>query len=248
MFAQPGNWRKIVSVATLVTALCGAARADDLADCEQKDRAYVALQACSKLLMTPDLEPAQKLRVLQMRGHAALSLFYFSDAVEDYTEVLKADPGDVTAAEGRAEALNGIGAYADAAKDLAMVAAKKTDDAGTRIKLGKNLNAAGLFSEAESAYLDAIKLVPASAEAHVGLAIASDSLGKADVADKHIAEALNIDASYFPALMAKAEIAEKRGDAKLAIETYLLAVKANGMQVQPRRALQRLGVETPTPQ
>lgn len=237
----------MLATACLAAVLCGQARAADLAACEQQDRAYAALQACSKLLMAPDLEPAQKIKVLEFRGRAALALFYFSDAIDDFSEVLTADPGNIAAVQGRAEALSETGAHAESAKDWAKIAAAKPEDAGARMKLGKNLIAAGLSGQAEAAFLEAIKLAPRSADAHVGAAIASDSLGKKEAADAHIASALAINEAYFPALMAKAEIAEKRGDTKLAIETYLLAVKSNGMQVQPRRALQRLGIETPTP-
>ncbi len=64
----------------------------DVKECEQKDRAYVAFLACSRLLRAPDATPEDKLRITERRAHAALVLFYFSDAAEDFTAVLAAEP------------------------------------------------------------------------------------------------------------------------------------------------------------
>ncbi len=126
-----------------------------------------------------------------------------------------------------------------------MLSEKRPDDVAARVHLGKNLYAAGIFDKAAAAYQDAIKIDPKNAIALVGLARAYDMLDQRDKADESLAAALALNPQNTAALMARGEIAERRGDKQIAIESYMLSLKANGMQVKPRHALQRLGIETP---
>lgn len=219
--------------------------AQDRKDCEQKDHAYVAFLACSRLLRTPDITAEQKLRITELRAQASLVLFYFTDAAEDFTYVLGVEPDNMEARRGRAQALSEESQFIESADDWAKLAAKRPDDAGVRVHQGKNLYAAGLFDQAAAAYQDAIKIDAKNAVALVGLARALDMLDQREKADASIAAALALNPQNTAALMARGEIAERRGDKKLAIESYMLSLKANGMQVKPRHALQRLGIETP---
>lgn len=223
------------------------AAANDERDCAQQDRAYVAMLACSRLLMSRDIDQAKRGRLLGLRGRAALILFDFVEAAEDFSEVLAFEPDNLAALVGRAEALSEHGAHAKAAEDWAHIARLKADDVAARMKLGLSLNAASAYEKAVAAFEDVLKLDASNPEAYVGLARALDMLDRRDKADESIAAALKINPSSNSALIAQAEIAERRGDTKLAIESYSQALKANGMQIKPRQALQRLGVETPMP-
>lgn len=213
--------------------------------CEQKDQAYVAFLACSKLLMSPDLDKAAKVRITERRAQASLVLFYFAEAAEDFTDVLAAEPGNLDALRGRAEALSENSEFEKSAEDWAQVASKRPDDIPSRIHLGKNLYAAGMFDKAAAAYQEAVALDNKNGVAYVGLAQALDMLDQRDKADESIAAALKLNPENTSALMAKGEMAERRGNTQVAIESYMLSLKANGMQVKPRKALQRLGIETP---
>lgn len=222
-----------------------ASAEQDRAECEQKDHAYVAFLACSRLLRAPDLTAEQKLRITERRAHASLVLFYFSDAAEDFTEVLASEPDNVEARQGRALALGEESRFKDAAEDWGMLAAKRPDDVAARVHQGKNLYAAGLYGEAAAAYQGAVAIDGKNAVALVGLARAYDALDQREKADESIAAALKLNPQNTAALMARGEIAERRGDKQIAIESYMLSLKANGMQIKPRQALQRLGIETP---
>lgn len=219
----------------------------DQQDCEQQDRAYVAMLACSRLLMSKDIDAATKISLFGLRGRAALVLFDFVEAAEDFSEVIKAEPDNLTARAGRAEALSQHGEHAKAAADWERIVALKPEDLAAHLQLGASLNAAAAYDKAVVAFGEAVKRDPNNPESHVGLARAYDGAGNAERADQSLAAALKINAGSVSAHIARAEIAEKRGDTKLAIESYLLALKANGMQIKPRQALQRLGVETPVP-
>lgn len=217
----------------------------DRADCEQKDRAYVAFLACSRLLRAPDVTAAQKLRLTERRAQASLVLFYFSDAAEDFTFVLAAEPDNLDARRGRAEALSENSQFRESAEDWAFLAAKHPDDVAARVHLGKNLYSAGLYEKSVAAYQEAVAIDGKNAVALVGLARAFDMLEQRQKSDESMAAALKLNPQNPAALMARGEMAERRGDKQIAIESYMLSLKANGMQVKPRHALQRLGIETP---
>lgn len=215
------------------------------ADCDQKEHASVAFLACTRLLMAGQLDKAAKVRVSQRRGEAALVLFYFDEAVDDFTFVLEAEPENLEALSGRAEALEEADEYKRSADDWAVLAARRPDDISVRVHLGKCLYLAGLYQGAVAAYDEAVKLDARNAVALIGRARALDMLELREKADESIAAALKLNPANTAALMARGEMAERRGDKQVAIESYMASLKANGMQVKPRHALQRLGIETP---
>ena len=217
----------------------------DRQDCEQRDRAYVALLACSRLLKATDLDTVQRTRILELRGRASLTLFDFGEAVQDFTEVLKAEPGNLPILAGRAEALNEHGEHGKAAQDWSRIVTLKPGDMAARLKLGFSHYTAGAYDKAADAYEDAVKFDGKNPEAHIGAAKAYEGLNQREKADASLDSALKINPANSSALFARGEIAEARGDKKQAIESYSLSLKFNGMQIKPRQALQRLGIETP---
>jgi tetratricopeptide (TPR) repeat protein len=238
---------KLASVLLLMSGAPALAEETDEQDCAQQDRAYVSLLACSRLLMSQDLDPAKRIGITMSRARASLLLFDFGEAIEDFTEVLGAEPDNLIALAGRAQALTQRGANAKAAEDWARIATLKPGDVAANLQLGLAHNAAGAHDKAVAAFAEVVKADAASAEAHIGMAAAYEKLAQRDKADENIAAALKINPNNSSALITQAEIAEGRGDTQLAIDSYLAAVKSNGMLLKPRQALQRLGVETPTP-
>jgi tetratricopeptide (TPR) repeat protein len=242
---------KIAALALSLALLPGTAgRADDAVstdedECSQKDRAYAAMRACSRLLSSADIDPAKKVSVYEKRARAALVLFYFDEAADDFSHVLAANPDNISALSGRGEALSEDGQYSKAADDWAHVAALNPADLAALLQLGKNHHAAANYEKAIAAYEAALKVDKDSTPALVGLARALDMANQTQRADEKIADALKINPQNATVLLARGEMAERRGDTALAVESYKLSIKANGMQIKPRQALQRLGVETP---
>lgn len=243
LFAHPAASQQQEGAANAVAV--PEAEKDNHQGCEQKERAYVAFLACTRLLMAPDLDNAQKLRITERRAEASLVLFYFAEAADDFGYVLTAEPDNMDARKGRAEALSENGNFKESADDWAVLAAKRSDDIAARVNLGKNLYAAGLYDKSVAAYKEAVALDAKNAVALIGLGQAFEMLGDHQHCDESLAAALKLNPENTAALMAKGEIAERRGDKQVAIESYMLSLKANGMQVKPRHALQRLGIETP---
>lgn len=243
--AQPA--RAVESYTKDAPETAGATRANDEQDCAQQDHAYVGFLACTRLLMAKDLDASTKIKLYAARARAELVLFDFAEAVEDFTEVLTAEPDNLAALAGRAEALGQHGKHAKASEDWAHVVKLKGSDLAARMQLGLSLNAANLYDKAVEAFEAFIQLEPNNPEAYIGLARAYEALKNPGKADENLAAALKINPTSNSALMTRAEIAERRGDRELAIESYSQALKANGMQIRPRQALQRLGIETPMP-
>ncbi len=156
--------------------------------------------ACSRLLMSKDIDAATKIRLFGLRGRAALVLFDFVEAAEDFSEVIKAEPDNLSARAGRAEALSQHGEHAKAAADWERIVALKPEDLAAHLQLGASLNAAAAYDKAVVAFDEAVKRDPNNPESHVGLARAYDGAGNAEKADQSLAAALKINAGSISAL------------------------------------------------
>ena len=79
-------------------------------------------------------------------------------------------------------------------------------------------------------------------EAYIGRASVYERLENRNQALSEFATALAINPGYIPAYWAKAQMAERWGDSKLAIESYTTLLNYNGVYWHARKALQRLGI------
>ena len=87
---------------------------------------------------------------------------------------------------------------------------------------------------------------PESLKAHLGRANVFVTLNDREKALAEFARAQAIDPKNLAPYIARAEAAERWGDTKMAIENYLVVVRNNTRSAGPyRKALQRLGVDTP---
>lgn len=219
----------------------------ELSDCDQDHLATLALRACGAILNSPDLDEATRLRVLILRGKAWLSELEPAEAAADFSSALRIDPKNVEALERRAKAYTLAGEHDKAAADWTRVIALNPNHMIAYHSRGTSNLAAGNHTQALEDFAKALAIDPKSVESHLGRAAAFVARNERDKAMQEYDAALVIDPNSARAHIERAEAAEKWGNTKLAIESYLLAVKANGMLLKPRMALQRLGVETPTP-
>lgn len=235
------------ALALFVSPIAPPARAeeDDAKLCEQQTQAHNAMRACTRLLMSDELDNAGRVRLLMLRANAWFVLWDMAAAADDFSDVLKIEPSNITALLGRAEAHRHTGQYEKAAADWGAIAGIKPNDLAAHVQHGQNLILAHKFEDARAAFVRALAIDAKSVESYAGLASALDQLGQKEEAAKNFAAALAINPNDAPTHIARAEAAERSGDRKLAIESYSAAVRLNGMQLRPRQALQRLGVETP---
>ncbi len=223
------------------------APAFNLSDCDQDHLATLALRACGAILNSPDLDEATRLRVHILRGKAWMSEQEAAEAIADFTSALRIDPKNLEALERRAKAYSFAGDHGQATADWSSIIALNPDNMIAYHGRAASMLAAGKNAEALDDFAKALAIDPKSVESHIGRAGAYVALNERDRAMAEYDAALAIDPGNARAHIERAEALEKWGDAKRAIESYLLAVKANGMLLKPRMALQRLGVETPTP-
>ena len=109
-----------------------------------------------------------------------------------------------------------------------------------------SLLAAGSKDAALEAYDKVIEANPKSIKAYIGRGNVYAAAGDRDKALAEFAAAEKIDPDDTAPHLARAEAAETWGDKQLAIENYLFVVKNNTRSAGPsRKALQRLGVDTP---
>ena len=218
---------------------------DDAKLCEQQAKAHAAVQACTRLLLTGNLDKAERMRVVMLRATAWFSLWDMGEAALDYSEILKMDPSNLVALIGRAEAYRHSGQYDKAAADFREILKVKPDDLTAHVGYGSNLLLAHKYEDSLAAFNRALEIDGRSVEGLTGAASAHGYLGNKEESQKNFQAALAIDPKHVPALIARAEAAELWGDRALAIDSYSAAIRLNGMQLKPRQALQRLGVETP---
>jgi len=225
------------------------ARAVELGGCLEARDSPGALRACTALIDASGLGDADKARALTRRGLAWLAEDEPSEAVADFSRALKIDPSDAEALTGRARARTVLGDHANAAEDWAAVI---TLDADAAVKethmLGRaaSLLAAGSKDAALEAYDKVIEANPKSIKAYIGRGNVYAAAGDRDKALAEFAAAEKIDPDDTAPHLARAEAAETWGDKQLAIENYLFVVKNNTRSAGPsRKALQRLGVDTP---
>ena len=224
-----------------------SAELGSMEDCDQDHLASLAIRACTALINSGKSDGAARANLFVLRGKAWMSEQEPEEAAVDFTHALEIEPKNIEALERRARVLAQVEKHDKAAADWGQLIALKPDDALAYNNRAKNLLAAGQPDAAISDFTKALELSPKSVEAHVGLAGAYDAKKDRTKALEEFALALAIDPGNIAAHIAKAEAAERWGEPKLAIESYLAAVKYNGMLLKPRQALQRLGVETPTP-
>ena len=237
--------RRSVVLGLMLTASPGASFADTMRDCEQDDVASTALRACTMLLGNGGLDPKERGRIYTLRGVAWMTEDDPSAAAEDFSHAIELEDTNVRAIRGRARAHTQIGSYNLAAADWSRLIALKPDNE----EFYRNRGAAHLADRktdlAFADYAKALELNPKSPEAHIGRALVHDFLGDRRSALEEFTTALEIDPGYIPAHWAKAQAAERWGDKALAIQSYSTLLKYNGVFAHARKALVRLGIETP---
>ena len=236
--------RMIVAGLMLIGA-SSAAFAVTMRDCEQDDVASMAIRACTALLSNTELDPGERGRIYTRRGLAWMTEDDPSAAAEDFSQAIESDETNVRALSGRARAYAQIGSHELAAADWGRLIVLKPDSEEFYRNRGAAHLAAGKPDPAFADYARALEINPKSVEAHIGRALIFDFLNDREAARKAFATALEIDPAYIPAHWAKAQAAERWGEKALAIESYSTLLKYNGVFAHARKALVRLGIDTP---
>lgn len=232
-----------------VAIMTAGAGAYERKDCEQENKATLALRACSQLLDIGDLDQATRARYYRRRGDAWLHEDEPKEAASDFSHALDIEPGNVTALKGRARANTLLGKHAAAVADWSAILVKAEDDTAKEqayLSRAESELAAGKPDAALADYAVILESNPNSVKAHIGRAKVYGSLNDRDKALEALDDALKIDPQSIAAYFARGQMAESWGDTRMAIDNYLTAWKLNPRGAwEARKGLRRLGVDFP---
>jgi len=115
------------------------------------------------------------------------------EAIRDYQQSIKLDPGNNNVRESLAQVLNQTGRSAEAEAELRTVLAAQPNSAHLHNNMGALLLARGDFVEAVTHFQLAVKLAPGNEQAHYNLGSAYARLGQYDQAIAQFEDVLRID-------------------------------------------------------
>ena len=217
----------------------------DMQNCEQEDSSPIAVRACSVVLSAPGLSASETVRVYTRRGRAWMMEEEPAAAEEDFTHVLAVEPKNAEALQGRASALTAQGKHAAAVEDWTrMIDLYPAHDEYYRNR-GASLLAAGKYDEALADYSQSLKINPKGVDAYIGRASVYEAMKDRDKTSKEFELAIAVEPNFLPIYWARAQTAERWGEKDVAIQNYVQVLRINGVYAHARKALVRLGVDTP---
>lgn len=238
------------AIAHCAFANAGSLHALEFQACTDAQNSSAALRECTALLQSPGVSDHDRIELYLKRGQAWLSQEEPAETVADCTRILAIDAAQEQALILRARANTALGAHKLAAGDWTAVIGK----AGGEVAASENAYlerasswlAAGSSEAALADYDKIVETNPSSVKAHLGRASVFVTMNDRDKALAGFARAQAIDPQNTAPYIARAEAAERWGDTTMAIENYLVVVRNNTRSAGPyRKALQRLGVDTP---
>ncbi|MGL4396483.1 MAG: tetratricopeptide repeat protein, partial [Hyphomicrobium sp.] len=233
------RWVASVSLAILAGTLSAASRATDASECEQTELATLAIRACTTLIAAPDIEPMERARLYALRAAAWLREEEPIEAVADFSRTLELNPTSLDAMLGRARAHMLSGGHKEAIEDWTRIIAREPQMKHAHQSRAASRLAIGETDGALADYATALELDGNDQDAFIGRGKVYAHLDQRDAAIKDFDAAIAIQPANIAAHLAKAEAADKWGDKKMAITSYLDALRHNGMILRARRALQR---------
>ncbi len=213
--------------------------------CAQDNVASFAIRACTTLITSAKFGTTDLGRIYTWRGKAWLTEDDPEAAAADYTKALEIDPNNFIALQDRAKAFTKLGEHSKAVEDWSrLIANNLLNDQYFRNR-GTSSLAAGQHAEAIADFDKSLEINPGEVDAFIGRATVYDAQKKRDLARKEFDKGIAIKPQYLPLYWARAEMSERWGEQHLAINDYTMVLKINGVYANARKALVRLGIQTP---
>lgn len=213
--------------------------------CAQDDVASFAIRACTSLITSAKFGTKDLGRIYTWRGKAWLTEDDPATAVADYTRALEIDPKNFVALQDRAKAHTMLGAHNRAIEDWSRLIANDLNNDQYYRNRGTSSLAAGQHAQAIADFDKSLEINPGEVDAFIGRASVYDAQKMRDLARKEFAKGIAIKPQYLPLYWARAEMSERWGEQHLAIKDYTMVLKINGVYANARKALVRLGIQTP---
>ena len=148
-------------------------------------------------------------------GTALWSAGQTGDAIQEYREALRLDPGFAPAHNNLGNALADQGRFDDALEHYREVTRLDPTHAAARNNVGFILMARGDLDEASRDLVAALRLDPRLPDAHFNLGLISERRGELDEAVRHFRDALRIRPDWSRALVELAWILATTSDSRL---------------------------------
>ena len=229
----------------LLTASPTLSQQTDMQNCEQEDSSPIAVRACSAVLSAPGLSASETVRVYTRRGRAWMMEEEPAAAEEDFSHVLAVEPKNAEALQGRASALTAQAKHAAAIEDWTRIIDLYPAHDEYYRNRGASWLAAGKHDEALADYAQSLKINPKGVEAYIGRASVYEAMEDREKTLKEFELAIAVQPDFLPIYWARAQTAERWGEKEIAIQNYVQVLRINGVYAHARKALVRLGVETP---
>jgi tetratricopeptide (TPR) repeat protein len=233
---------RLLAVALLCTIPATAASADAVSDCTQSRDAQARLRACSDVIAGPAYSPDQKALAYRNRGSVRADAGAGSQAVADFTEAIRLQPGDAGGYAGRGRARLAVqdidGAIADYSEALRLA----PGNASYHTARGHAHFVRGDSTAAIADFTEAIRLNPKSPSTFNRRGLAYRRSGNLERAIEDYSAALALNPVYALAYNNRGYVYESQGRRDDAIADFQAALLLDPSLIGARDGLRRLGV------
>jgi tetratricopeptide (TPR) repeat protein len=234
-----------LGLASLVVAMAASgAMANPLADCSRDPNAEARLRACSEVIASSAYGPGDKAAAYRIRGNARADAGAAADAVADFSEAIKFQPGDATNHAGRGRARLIVGDVAGAIVDYAEALRLTPDNSSFLVGRGHAHFVKGDHPAAIADLTEAIRLNPKSPSAFNRRGLAYRKSGDLAHALDDYTTAITLNPAYALAYNNRGYVYEAESRNEEAIADFQLALLLDPSLVGARDGLVRLGIPT----
>ena len=232
---------KVVIGMALVALGAGAAQADRLKDCRESRINAVRIIACSEVVADNATPPAARIEAYRTRADAYVERAAHTDAIADYSEVLRLKPDDGASYYGRGQARLALNQTDGALSDFTQAIRLSGDSPGLYIARGYAQLVKGNANESIADFTVAIRLDPKNASAFNNRGLAWRKKGDVDNAIRDYTAAISLNPIYALAYNNRGYVFESRGERKAAAADFRRALSLDPSLVGAKNGLKRLG-------
>jgi len=232
----------------LLVALSRPAAANSIDDCRAAPGAIepgVRLSACTEIIMSPIFSPGTKAQAFRFRGELHNEAGAFREAIADFDEALRREPGDAASFAGRGWAKFSIRDFGGALADYDSAIRLDPNEANFYLERGHVQLAANNADASMRDLTEAIRIDPESAVAYNNRGLAFRRKGELDAALRDYDTAIKLNPVYALAFANRGYLQEARGQRSAAIEDLRRALLLDPSLVEVKAALQRMGEAAP---
>lgn len=218
-------------------------RADAVLDCARGRDGAARIRACGEVIKGAQFATEQKAAAFRNRAHQRSNAGALEQAIADYTEAIKLEPGNAGAYAGRANARLTSGDLAGAVTDYDAALKIAPQSASSAMYLNGRGHARLVNGQTELAIADfteAIRLNPKSAAALNNRALAYRKKGDLALAVQDYTAAIGINPIYATAYNNRAYVLEQMGRKAEAADDYRKALLIDRSLAGASQGLARL--------